>query len=592
MTTPAASPPAPAKIDLGAWMNEALERQRSGDLAAAEAGFRRVLGVAPELADALNFLGLVRMQQGALDEAIALMERSLALAPLNAGFWGNRAALYQQQRLESGVEACLRRAAELDPASPSHAANLGHFLHSHKRFDEAQAAYERALALEPGLGDVWGALAHVHLEADRPTEALAAFARAETHAPDSVPLLLALAHAHKKLERFDEALAAAQRALALAPASADVQQALGNIYGHFWRHEEAVGHLRAAIALAPEKADIYQNLGVVYGDLHDLEQVEAAVGQAIALRPSEGPWRMQLGMAYLQHGLLAEGWEGLDYRDRRTPPFAFPEWRGEPLEGKRFLLVGEQGAGDHIQFVRFATTLAARGATVDVLTSEALVALFQTVPGIRRATHVYDGERYDHWCIGMSAPRWLETSLNDLGGHVPYLTPAPERVAAWRARIDAVAPAGRRVGLVWAGNPQHVRDAIRSMKLADLAPLADVPGVSWFSLQKGYAEAQLEAPPAGMTIHALGPELTDFAETAAAMQALDLVIAVDTSSSHLAGALGRPVWVMLCVAPDWRWLLARADSPWYPSARLFRQRTHQRWDDVLAEVRSALLAEG
>jgi len=291
-------------------------------------------------------------------------------------------------------------------------------------------------------------------------------------------------------------------------------------------------------------------------------------------------------------GNLAAGWAEYEWR-LRCQPFShdglalnnIAPWQGEPITGKILLVRREQGAGDTLQFIRFIPQLLQRGARVLLDVSPDLAELSQSIaPAVelldRNATHPTP----DFYVNLMSLPRLLGVTLDNLPATIPYLSPDPCKVAAWHARLDSLR--GKKIGIVWAGNPKHANDRNRSCPLDLLSPLFGQDGLAWFSLQKGAAAAQLTRHRTAITD--LGPELHSFSDTAAALSALDLLITVDTSVAHLAGALGRPAWVMLPYAPDWRWLLQREDSPWYPALRLLRQDEGGDWNGVVRKLAAAL----
>lgn len=590
-STPGATMNPPPESPVVRLMSAGMAHQQAGRIAEAEAAYREVLALAPEHPDAIHYLGLAASQRGDVAEAAALMDRALRLAPRSAVHWSNRATLYAQQGQEPAAEAFFRRSLELNPASVPNWMNLATLLRTQGRTEETLEVLARVLALAP---DDPGALAlagRLHLGAERPDEALPLLERAAALAPGSAEAQVDLALCHRMAGRLEAAEAAVEAALRLRPGFPPALNARGLIHTRRFDFAAAEAAFRAALAVAPDMVDARHNLALTVADQMRHAEAEALLHEVLAARPEKQDARLQIGIFRLQQGDLAAGFAGWEHRPGGRPALPFPEWRGEDLRGRRIVLLGEQGYGDHIQFVRFAKVLADRGATVDVVAIPPILDLLATAPGVNAvAPHVGDGP-YDYWCKLMGVPHRLGLALADVPADVPYLGVDPARVARWGERIAAIAGDRRRIGLVWAGNPEHKRDAVRSMALADLAPLADVPGVAWFSLQKGPAEAELADPPPGLAIHPLGAELEDYADTAAALEALDLVIAVDTSVAHLAGARGRPVWVALSALPDWRWLLGRADSPWYPTARLFRQPAAGDWAPLAQELRNALAAD-
>jgi glycosyltransferase involved in cell wall biosynthesis len=294
-------------------------------------------------------------------------------------------------------------------------------------------------------------------------------------------------------------------------------------------------------------------------------------------------------------GDLAKGFEEYEWRWRTSDmaksklDVPQPEWDGSPLDGRIIFLYAEQGLGDTLQFARYAPMVAERGGRVILECQSEIASLLRGLAGVEQV--VVRGEQrppFDVHASLLSLPHLLGTTLETVPAEIPYLTVDPARVAAWGEYLDAEAEAGLRVGLVWGGNPDHKADRRRSISLDALAPLAQVPGVHFFALQKGPAAVQADTPPEGLKLTNLGPLLGDFVDTAAVLEHLDLVITVDTSVAHLAGALGRPFWGLLAVAPDWRWLLEREDSPWYPTARLFRQESFGDWSAVVERVAKSL----
>lgn len=295
--------------------------------------------------------------------------------------------------------------------------------------------------------------------------------------------------------------------------------------------------------------------------------------------------KMCLGQLLLLRGDYRRGLPLAEYRPQ--PEFGGPRWRGQRLSGETVLMRGEQGFGDNIQFVRYSALLAARGARVVVGSPAGLGTLLSTAPGVSAAVEPGQAmEPPDFQVAMMSLPHVFGTTLQTIPAEIPYLGADSGLAAQWRDRLAAFP--GLKVGLVWGGNPDVAYDWRRSPGLAPYLALLDVPGVTFFSLQKGPAAAQAAGRSLPGNFIDLGPHLTDFGQTAAAMEALDLVISSCTSPAHLAGALGRPVWVVLSSFPDWRWLLERSDSPWYPTARLFRAGRGEGWQPVLGRVRQAL----
>ncbi len=440
------------------------------------------------------------------------------------------------------------------------------------------------LAADPrcGAAQVLLACALLALGADWPGALAAADAALEL-VPSAAPAHFVRGTALHALGRAADAVAALRAAIALAPEDAGAWLNLGNALASLDRLEAAEAALRRACALAPDAA-AHASLGTVLVQRLRLPEAIDAYRAALRLNPDFGPARWDLGFAELLAGDFAAGWA--DMRARKPEENAAlaargvrgAEWDGMAPAGRTLLVCSAQGLGDAIQFARYLPLLAGRGARVLLACDARLAPLLRRMAGV--AAVVAPGEPlppHDAWVALSSLPRLFATDAGSVPAAAAYLAADPAAVAAWRALL----PAGRPgVGLVWAGNPAHANDPRRSMPQAALAPLLAVSGIAWVSLQQGGA-----APP-GVVDWA--PRLTDFSASAAAVAALDLVITVDTATAHLAGALGRPAWVALPWAPDWRWQLGRVDSPWYASLRLFRQPRPGDWNGVAEALATAL----
>jgi len=357
------------------------------------------------------------------------------------------------------------------------------------------------------------------------------------------------------------------------------------------RVEEAEGLHRRAIAIKPDFADAHYNLGVALHGQGRFDEALASYDEAARLNPEFVDARWNRAFLWLTMGRFAEGWREHEWRWRRKhqPPRSFPQplWKGEPIAGRTILLHNEQGVGDTLQFVRYAPLVAAQGARVLVQVQRPLARLVRASldGGIEVLAEGDLLPPFDLHAPLLSLPLAFATTLETVPARIPYLKADAAAAARWRSRIGPLP--GLKIGLVWAGNAQHKNDRNRSIALERLMPLVDEVKARWFSLQVGERAGDLARVASGR-INNLADRFTDFAETAAAIDNLDLVISVDTAVAHLAGALGKPAWVLLPAVPDWRWLLVRSDNPWYPTARLFRQPARGDWDSVMQALRAAL----
>jgi hypothetical protein len=394
--------------------------------------------------------------------------------------------------------------------------------------------------------------------------------------------------------RLDEAIAAFRQALALDPNSPQPHNNLGTALRDQGQLSEAIAAFRDAIALNPNLAEVHNNLAMALGDQGRLDEAIIAHREAIAIKPSFAKAHYNLGMALLTRGEFEQGWKEYEWRWKcKGVPlllknFSQPQWDGSPLNGRTILLHTEQGLGDAIKFIRYVPLVAERGGKIVIVCFPELQKLFRSMPGNWRiVSPAQPFPVFDVHSPLLSLPRVLGTTLSNIPSAVPYLSGDAEKVRSWQHRLASHSPK-LNVGLVWAGRPTQRNDRNRSVKLATFAPLGRIPGVRFFSLQKGEAASQTKAPSTPLELIDWTQELNDFEDTAALIANLDLVISVDTAVAHLAGAMGKPIWTLLSSVPGWHWLLEREDSPWYPSMRLFRQTTRGDWDSVITRVAEAL----
>ena len=568
----------------------ALAHHGAGRRDAAEAAAKEAIACQPSHAGAHHLLGIIAIQRGDHQKAIELLQQSIRLDPTAEQARNNLGiALAGLGRLDEAV-ASMRKAIELNPGFAVAHFNLGSVLQRANRLPEAMDSLRRAIAAKPDYLDAHFHLGNALYQQKEYEAAVASYRHAVELKPDLPAAHYGLASALKTLQRNTEAEASFRRALELRPDWAEGHNSLGNALAAQSREEEAIACFERALALKPDYADAHNNLGVVLQKQNRIAGALLSYRRCELLRPDHADLHLNKALAYLVAGDFTNGWREYEwrYQSKARPPRKLPQplWTGEDLAGKTILLHFEQGFGDTLQFIRYVPLLAARGARIVLEVQPALARLAATVKGAAQV--VAAGEAlppFDFHCPLLSLPERFGTDLASIPADLPYLMPEAKAVARWRGEIGD-APA-LKVGLVWAGNAKHQNERQRSLDLERLTPLFELPGIRWFSLQVGERAADLARLPAGKVVD-LSRGLTDFAETAAVIANLDLVVAVDTSVVHLAGALARPVWAMLAFAPDWRWLLGREDSPWYPSVRLFRQARAGDWESVIARVRDAL----
>ncbi|MBP2292184.1 tetratricopeptide repeat protein [Azospirillum rugosum] len=576
----------------------AVDHHQAGRLNEAATLYARILDADPEQPDAAQLLGVLYAQSGHAAEGARLLRRSLALRPESAGGQSNLGGALHSLGDAAGAEDAFRRALRLDPGlADAHASRAG-ALRALGRAGEGAASAARALVLDPAHAEALVNRADSLLALRRPPAAEAAARRALTVRPAFPGAQMALGSALAAQHRWDGAEAAYRAALAGRPRFAEAWENLGGLLAKLGRFEKSLTAFAEAEALRPGPS-LWAARGTALVAMARPVEALADFDRALAARPQDAGLRWNRGFARLLAGDYAGGWPEFDWRrhDQGAEPpwrdFPQPTWTGEDIAGRTILLYAEQGLGDTLQFVRYVPLVAARGARVILEVQRPLLSVLSGMEGAERVIARGDPlPPFDLECPLMSLPRAFGTTLDRVPAAVPYLRPDPARAAAWKERLAG--GKGPKVGLVWAGNPRFPGDRLRSPRLEGLRPVLDVPGVRFFGLQKGPGREDLEgAPlPATFTDHFtdLGPEIADFADTAAIMANLDLVISSCTGPAHLAGALGVPLWVVLPFSPDWRWLLDRADSPWYPTARLFRQDRVGDWRTVAGRVAEALTA--
>lgn len=606
---------------------EAVALQRAGKIRAAEARLREILRREPDHFDALYWLALLAIRSQRPAEALVSLERALQIRPDSASALNARGSTLRALKKPEEALASYDRALAGDATDSSVHNNRGNVLKDLGRHAQALESYDRALALQgdfpeahfnrgltlDAMGQAEEALqafdralalrpqyAEAHnsrgivLQTGKQIEAaLASFEAALEARPDYTDALSNRGAALHALGRHDESLASYDRSLALRPEHAEAWYNRGNTLRSLGLLHAAVTSFSQAINLRPDYPEAYVNRGLVEQDLGQVDGAIRSYERAIDLKPSHVEAHWNLSLALLVQGDLVRGFDKYEWRWQRPsvrlPPDSHlrPRWTGqEPLAGRRLLLRSEQGFGDTIQFCRYAQLCAEQGAEVILEVQQELVPLLQSLTGpaqvIARGTAL---PAHDLQCPLLSLPHAFRTSASGIPAPLRYLAAEPARREAWQARL---APLARpRVGVVVSGSPTHGRDKERSLTLHDLLTEVDLP-LQWVSLQKECRKGDLATIRARADIAWYGTALADFADTAALIEAVDLVLTVDTSVAHLAGALGKPVWVMLPFSPDWRWLWHGSTTPWYPAMRLFRQPTRGDWPAVFAEVRGAL----
>ena len=573
-------------------LKKGIKHHQAGRRRQAEKCYRSSLKADPLCPQALHLLGLLAQQAGDYRESVRLLEQSLALNPDDRDTLSSLAGAYIGQRQIQPARQCYQRLAELFPDSAEIHQRLGKMQERLGEWGAALDSYRRALALQPDSPEFHRSLAGLQYKQGAHEEAAESCRRALALYPNQPEILTQLGNSLADLGNYGAAVDAHRRALALTPDSPEALLGLGYFFERKGDWASAIDIYRTAIKLNPESSSAHLQLGSAQVLQDNLEEAAASFERVLQLAPDSAEGRAFLGLIHLKQGSLRRGLS--EYEDRWSTSYGFrfrrkfpqPLWKGEPLEGSRILLHAEQGMGDTLQFVRYVPLVTERGGKVVLDVQPPLHRLLAQTPGAGQVI-CCDEDRplVDLQCPLLSLPLVLGTELNTIPAKVPYVFPDPAQTDAWRRRL-----AGNlvRVGLVWGGNPIFPHELWRAIPLEQLAPLTNLEGTTFYSLQVGPPAGQMKPLGDRVRLIDLQGELKDFADTAAIVANLDLVISMDTSVVHLVGAMGKPVWILLHKSSDWRWFLDREDSPWYPTARLFRQSTLGNWHDVVTRVEREL----
>ncbi|HVT90129.1 MAG TPA: tetratricopeptide repeat protein [Tepidisphaeraceae bacterium] len=575
-------------------MELAVQQHQAGQFAQAEQIYRQVLNHAPDHPDAMHLLGLLSLHTGRTDAALDLIGRAAAKHPQVADFQYNLGLAQLVAGQPEPAINSFRRAIEIQPKMAEAYANLAAALIATQRFDEAVAACRQSLAIQPNNPDTLNTLAVALKDRGRVDEAIEALNQALNLRPDFAEALTNLGNAYQNKKQLAKAIEIHHRAVAARPDMPEAHNNLGRALDDDYQYEQAIAEFRRALELRPDYSEAQCSLAGTLHRIGKFDEARHASEKAIAQWPDSPIPRFNLALMMLLQGRFEQGWALHEARWQvpelrlAQPEYDHPRWQGEDLRGKTLLIYAEQGYGDVIQFSRYAPLAAQRGATVILECQPELKRLMASLKGISQIITRPDAPfEYDFQCPIVSLPLGFKTTLETIPANVPYLHADHELVSRWRKQMPQQSDK-IKIGLSWAGRPTHTNDRNRTIELATLAPFARVPNTWFCALQKGDALAQLKSLPEGFEVVDFSDDLTDFAETAALIENLDLVISIDTAAAHLAGALGKPVWVLLPFVPDWRWMLDRSDSPWYPTMRLFRQPRAKDWESVIRSVKDAL----
>jgi len=560
----------------------------------ALANYEHAIEFKPGLPEAHSNRGNVLRDLQRFDEALASYDRAIALKQDYAEAYYKRGNVLQDLRRFDEAIASYDRAIALKQDHAEAHSNRGNALKNLRRFEEALASYDRAIALKPDYAEAYSNRGVVLGDLKRFDEALASYDRAIALRPDYAGAYSNRGNVLRDLRRFDEAFASYDRAIALRPDYAEAYSNRGNALRDVRRFEDAIVSYDRAIALKPDYLEAYSNRGIAQRDIKRFEDALASYGHAIALRPDYADAHWNESLIRLLLGDFELGWKKYEWRWEWEHMASFkrnftqPLWLGaDDIRGKTLLLHAEQGLGDTIQFCRYVRMVHELGAKVVLEVPSLLLSLLTGLEGVD--VLISRGQSlpaFDYHCPLLSLPLAFATRMDTIPAKVPYLLGDPQKMREWEHKLGEKRTL--RVGLVWSGSTMHNNDRNRSLPLSQI--LRGIPPeVSLYSLQKEVRESDRATVESRKDIVDFSEELRDFSDTAALICLMDVVVCVDTAVAHLAGALGKRVWVLLPFVPDWRWLLDRDDSPWYPTMRLFRQLRLDDWGDVLVKVKNELI---
>lgn len=565
---------------------------RSGQIEAAVASIDKAISLDPDYADAFYSAGVLRFMLGNTNAAIMHFEKAISRDASHAKAHHNLGiALFKTGDTAAAINS-YDQALSLTPDFAEAHKNRGLALHHLDQFEAALAAFARALEIAPGFADALNARAQTLTELDRFDEALADLNAGLARQGDDLEMVVNRGVVLTKLGRFDEALADLDLAISREPGNAVAHYNKGVTLAGQLNHEAALASYDQAIEINPDYAQAHNNRGATLNALMRLDDALAAYDRAVEIDPhyAEAWWNKALVL--ILRGAYLEGWHLYEWRLKTKDKNGHHplDWRGETdIAGKKIFIPCEQGYGDILQFCRYLPMLAAQGAEIIFEVPETLLPVISTLDcEMKIITPDQQRVPFDAFCPLMSLPYVMKTDEETVPADVGYLAARPARISTWQDRLE---PASKpRIGLAWSGNAKHINDHNRSLGLENLAPVL-TDEIDWHSLQKEYRPADLDLLDHLKEIIRHEDDLEDFGDTAGLIMHMDLVITVDTSIAHLAGALGKPVWILLPFVPDYRWGLDRSDSLWYPTARLFRQNRIGSWQEVITAVKDSVTAE-
>jgi len=569
---------------------------QAGQLPEAEQFYRKVLEINPSEAAALHRLSLIAYQTGRYDEALKLVTEAVKSTPTEAGFHNSMGLILEGLgRCDEAVTA-YGKAVALKPGYYQAYHNVAVAMVAQGSYAAAADNCKKAISLNPGYAQAWNTMGYALEKQGKTDEAIECYRYAVNCEPDFVEPYNHLGVLLNEKLLHEQAAATLQKAIEIDPEYAEVYSNLGIALNQLERFDDAIENFRHAIRLDPNFCEAHYNLANSLRDKGLCKEAVEHYKRAIELNSDYAQAYWNLSLTLLLSGNFADGWPL--YKWRRNADLRVltnfhrsgkSRWDGSSFAGKSLFVHYEQGLGDNIQFARYLPMVKARGGTVIFQTLKPVIGLLHGFPGIDRIVEYNPDESvsysFDIYASLLDMPQIFGTTVETIPAVVPYIFADASKTHRWAERITE---GDFKIGIAWAGSPTHGNDRYRSCSLEDFARLADIAGVRLYSLQKGQAAEQIAYFADTINVVDLGKDFADFTDTAAAVENLDVVVSVDTSVLHLAGAMGKTVWALLPFAPDWRWMLEREDSPWYPTMKLFRQQTLGQWEPVFERIAEAI----
>ena len=571
-------------------LKQALEQHQAGCFDQAELAYKEVLRLSPENPDALHFLGLIAYQNQDYDTAADLIVKAISVVPNNPIFFRHLGQTFQKQNKLDQAADSYRKAIEINPEYVEAYNNLGGLFHLRKKLDQAINLFQKSISLDSNMADTHYVLGQLFEEKGMPPRALKAYQKAIALNPKHAEAQCKIGDIFQEQGNLDQAINSYRVALDSCPGFAEGYNNLGSVLKKKNQLDAAIVAFEKAIETNPKYVRAYSNLGAALVEKNEIEEATQHFERALFMNPDFADAHFNQAIIFLLQGRLEEGWEKYEWRWNSTQKsqkrdFKQLLWNGTTLNGKTILVHTEQGFGDAIQFVRYVDLLCDLNTTVIFECETELKTLFKSIDCIDKL--VAKGEKIPDFDVHvplLSLPRIFGTTLKNIPAEIPYLYPDVE------VNPIFLSDSSRKfkIGIAWAGNPEHVNDHNRSIDLKRFECLLSLEEYEFFSLQIGEHREDIKQYGYDYMIKDLGKQFADFHCTASAILQLDLIISVDTAVAHLAGALGKPVWILLPFMPDWRWMLNRLDSPWYPSMRLFRQNEIGNWMSVFEQLKLSL----